>query len=95
VTKIVGLFPGAPCRQSWLMPPSFRREPGRPGKHEPPAPSRSVDVRIPTEILERLEAIAAARGISRHQVIREALARYVEMEAETHAPKPDPDPRQD
>jgi hypothetical protein len=37
-----------------------------------------VDVRIPEDILERLEAIAKGRGISRHQVIRKALAEFVE-----------------
>lgn len=58
--------------------PTFRREPGRPRKNEPRAPSRSVDVRIPEDILEALIAIAERRGISKHHLIREALAEYVE-----------------
>ena len=55
----------------------FRRSPGRPRKGEPPAPSRVVFVKIPLDLLEALEAIASSRRMSRHQAIREALARYV------------------
>ncbi|WP_316411348.1 ribbon-helix-helix protein, CopG family [Mesoterricola sediminis] len=35
-------------------------------------------MRVPLDLLERLEAIAAERGISRHQAIREAIAEWVE-----------------
>jgi len=61
----------------------YRREPGRPGKDESPAPSKRVGVFIPLQILAQLEHIALGRQITRHAAIREALAEYVER----HAPK--------
>jgi len=56
----------------------IRRSPGRPRDDEPPAPSQVVNVKIPLQLLERLEALARARGIPRHQAIREAIAEWVE-----------------
>jgi metal-responsive CopG/Arc/MetJ family transcriptional regulator len=56
----------------------YRREPGRPGKDEAPAPSKRVGVFIPLQILAQLERIALERRITRHAAIREALAEYVE-----------------
>ena len=70
------LIPGEPGSMT------FRRAPGRPGPDEPSAPSVIVNVRIPTDILKALDALAAQRGMPRHQAIREALARYVEAEVE-------------
>jgi len=72
----------------------FRREPGRPRKNEPPAPSKVVEVKIPLELAERLEALAKARGISRHQWIREAMAEKVERDEKQGSPDPQEDPRQ-
>ena len=63
----------------------FRRDPGRPGKDEDPAPSKRVGVFIPVLILEGLEQVAKQRGISRHQALREAIAEYVEC----HLVRPD------
>ena len=40
-----------------------------------------VNVRIPNEILKALDAKATAKGIPRHQAIREALAEYVDRNA--------------
>jgi predicted transcriptional regulator len=37
-----------------------------------------VDVKIPMDLLERLEAIARRQGKSRHLAIREAIAEWVE-----------------
>lgn len=74
---MVGLFKAKPLRYGWRVS-TFRREPGRPGKDDPPAPSRRVDVKIPLELLEQLERIAEAEGKSRHLAIREAIAEWVE-----------------
>ena len=69
------------------MPP-FRREPGRPRRDEPPAPSAVVEVKIPLDLKERLERLAKAKGISRHLAIREAIAEWVEKREGSH-PEPD------
>ena len=69
----------------------FRRRPGRPRNEDPPAPSRRIDVRVPLDLLERLEALADARGITRHQAIREAIAEWVEKRED----QPREEPRQD
>lgn len=70
---------------TWIMV-IFRRAPGRPGRHEPAAPSRKVGVLVPLGLLASLERIAQARGITRHAAIREALAAYV-MAHEAETPK--------
>jgi len=53
-----------------------------------------VEVKIPLELAERLEALAKARGISRHQWIREAMAEKVERDEKQGSPDPQEDPRQ-
>ena len=73
----------------------LRREPGRPGRHEPPAPSRRMDVRVPVELADRLMAQVAARNMTRHQAIREAIAEWVEKRESEQHQKPESEPRHD
>lgn len=65
----------------------LRRAPGRPGKNEPAAPTRRVGVRVPLELLDSLERIAAAQGVSRHATIRNALVAYAQQNDPSKAPK--------
>jgi predicted transcriptional regulator len=53
---------------------------------EPPGPDGYpllLSVRVPLRLIEKVEAIAEAQGVSRSEIIREALAAYV---AEKKAP---------
>ena len=72
---MVGLFPVSGPWSSRGM--DLRRGPGRPRNDEPGAPSKRVDVKIPLQLLERLEAIARARHMTRHLAIREAILEWV------------------
>ena len=56
----------------------FRRAPGRPGRHEPAAPTKRIGVLVPLGLLEQLVSIAQARDITRHAAIREAISDYVD-----------------
>ena len=67
----------------------FRRGPGRPRNDEPPAPSRVVEVKIPLEILEQLEAVAKSEGKTRHYAIREAIAEWVEKHSKNDPTLPE------
>ena len=84
--KIIGpqyivIAPFYKWRQSCCMP--IRKSPGRPGKDEPSAPSRRRGIRIPLEIDKLLEQVAAAKGLSVHAAIREAIQAWVDQNRET------------
>lgn len=56
----------------------FRKERGRPGRDEDPAPSVRKSLFVPILINQAIERIAQVKGISHHAAMREALAEYVE-----------------
>lgn len=45
----------------------------------------AVATRLPTRTVERLESIAAARGVRRSDVVREAIAELIDRESTTAA----------
>jgi len=59
-----------------------RKAPGRPGRDEPPAPSRRRGIRIPLEVDQALERLAVDRQVSVHSLIRTALEEWLEAQAE-------------
>jgi len=62
----------------------IRKSPGRPGRNDPPAPSRRRGIRIPAEVDEQLVKAAADRGISVHAAVREAVLLWLVAQGEQH-----------
>ena len=58
----------------------IRTKPGRPARDEPPAPSRKRSVLVPSEHDADLVAKAAARGITVHAALREAIVLWLVTE---------------
>ncbi len=54
-----------------------------------------MDVRVPVELADRLMAQVAARNMTRHQAIREAIAEWVEKRESEQHQKPESEPRHD
>lgn len=55
-----------------------RNRPGRPGRHETPAPQRRRTLDIPTELDREYVRLAEAEGISVQAALRRALAGWME-----------------
>jgi hypothetical protein len=54
-----------------------RNRPGRPGRHEEPAPQRQRTIHIPAELDREYVALAAREGTSVQAVLRRALAEWM------------------
>jgi hypothetical protein len=60
----------------YMMP--IRHSPGRPGRHDPPAPQRQRTIYLPVELDSQLVTIAAKEGVSVHALIRQAVIQMLE-----------------
>lgn len=60
----------------------YRKERGRPGRGDGPAPSVRKGVYIPVLVLEAMQGIAERKGITLHAAMREAFAEWVERHGE-------------
>ena len=49
-----------------------------------------VSVKLDKKLVEKIDAIAAFKGVTRSDVVREALERYVEEEWRKTVPRPRP-----
>jgi hypothetical protein len=67
------------------MPMDFRKDAGRPGKGEPPAPVEELRSEIPAAMKRALEARAKDLKMSRQRAVREAIALWLDTTNE--APK--------